>query len=158
MSESNATSLISIDRTHGDLVNTKTMRHRLAQQVVRISVPFPQLVPADGPQGVAIDCDITALRVAELGPQRTSREPRKRVVARPARKRHVPLGPRPCEAVPLHEIGLIFDERAEDAPQACGRHLSVACHDDSQVGPARGCALASGCNGGADAAIGLMRH
>ena len=28
------------------------MRHGLAEQVVRISVPFPQRVPANGPQGV----------------------------------------------------------------------------------------------------------
>ena len=158
MSKSNAASLVGIDRTHGNLTNTKTTRHGFAEQIVRISVPFPQRVPADGPQGVTVDRNVTALRIAEMRRQSASREPRERVVAHPARKRHLSAGRGPRETVPLHEISSIVDQRAQDVRQACGRHLTIGCHDDRHVGPTLGCALASGCNGSADTEIGLVRH
>ena len=158
MSKSNATSLVGVDRTHGNLTNTKTMRHGFAKQVVRISVSFPQRVPADGLQGVTVDRNVTALRIAETHRQSASREPRKHVVTHPARKRHLSAGRRPRETVPLHEIGSIVDERAQDVPQASGRHLTIGCHDDRHVGPTLGCTLASGCDGSADTEIGRVRH
>ena len=76
-----------------------------------------------------------------------AREPRECSIPEPTLQGHGVSRARPIQPIPLHEVGVVRDQRREQRRQIVGRHLTIRGHDGDQIYVGLLRALATGGDG-----------
>jgi hypothetical protein len=140
MVQSDSAALLPVDGSHRHFAEPKPASSDLAQQIVRIAVASPQVIPCDGRQRPLVHRNVATLRIRKGHVECEAGRPRQEPVADPALPGHRDPGPRPAEAVALHKVCLVRDECGDQRPKIVRMHLPIRGHHGRYVESKRACA------------------